>query len=219
MELTYTPVIILAAGKSSRMGQPKGLLKYHGQLWIEQQFNWIKANGFKRIILVLGYHNESFLQQIPWLNQSLNSWYIHENLEVKTLINKAPERGSFSSLQEAISPVLALNQSTGAFLLPIDVPCPSKKTWLQLCPKTSTSKPMANIPIFENKGGHPVYLNNLFLKKLSLIPTESEDARLDYQIDKLESQTRIHIDDNNILFNLNDKKAWEDFLKLTQPQR
>lgn len=215
MGLSKATILILAAGRSSRMGIPKGLLNYHGQSWLLQQLEWIKQNGPNKVILVLGFQSESYLNQISWLGKSLNSWHEYNNIKIKTIINPRPELGSFSSLQKAIPTLLQLNLREGFFMLPIDVPCPNKLTLEKLFPIEHEVFPAVTTPIFKNQGGHPVYLNRAFLEKLNSVPINSIDARLDQQIASLENQNKISVEDSRVILNLNFPEEWEDFSKLS----
>ena len=54
-------VVVLAAGRSSRMGEPKGLVVVEGRTWIDRQ---LEALGRRRAVLVLGHDRERYLR--PW---------------------------------------------------------------------------------------------------------------------------------------------------------
>jgi CTP:molybdopterin cytidylyltransferase MocA len=109
--------------------------------------------------------------------------------------------------------LLKLSQTDGVFLLPVDVPCPSTCVWKQLFPSELLDSPAASIPQYKNQGGHPVFLNRAFLKKLGALPF---DSRLDQQIGALENKTRILTDDSRVGLNLNTPEDWKKFSGLTQ---
>jgi len=57
------PLILLAGGRSSRMGIPKGLLDYHGHPWLLEQLRRFKAVSGKLAVVVLRY--DLFSNQTP----------------------------------------------------------------------------------------------------------------------------------------------------------
>lgn len=68
LENTSIGGIILAAGKSSRFGQPKQLLEYHGQPFIKYIANTALTAGLNPVGLVLGFDAEKIggiIQDLP----------------------------------------------------------------------------------------------------------------------------------------------------------
>lgn len=192
------PIIILAAGDSQRMGIPKGLLDYHGKPFLSYQIESLFEIGFTDIIVVLGKDSTIYQENIPKLKKST------------VIVNPQPDRGSFSSLQSGL---FGLNDKyrSGIFILPIDVPCPSKEVWEQLAEGLSSSDVNVAIPEFNNKRGHPVLLSDEFRKHLQ---TCSSDSRLDFEIRKQKELQRakiISVNDKNITLNLNTLEEWEAF--------
>src|SRR4051812_17142492 len=84
--LSAFPVILLAAGNSSRMGTPKGLLDFQGRPWICEQILRLEHIGLHDILIILGFHLTQYLGVIPATQNS--SVYVNPN----------PQRGPFSSL-------------------------------------------------------------------------------------------------------------------------
>ena len=56
--------VVLSAGESSRMGQPKALLRIDGQTFIEHIVGALKDGGIGRIIVVLGFHADDLRRRI-----------------------------------------------------------------------------------------------------------------------------------------------------------
>ena len=106
------PLILLAGGRSSRMGTPKGLLNYHGHPWLIEQLRRFKAASGKRVIIVLGFHQAPYFEQIPWMVKAVTEPVQELGLEISATTNPAPEHGQFSSLQCAIDLLNAHHPST-----------------------------------------------------------------------------------------------------------
>jgi CTP:molybdopterin cytidylyltransferase MocA len=229
-------LILLAGGRSSRMGTPKGLLDYQWHPWIVEQLRRFKAASGKQAIIVLGSHQAQYFEQIPWLEKAVNQPVMQLGLEISVVVNPAPELGQFSSLQCAIA-LLKKNPSSmagrpcpsqapdterffpfenfpGAFILPIDVPCPAKEVFEKLTLDFHDSID-AVIPQYQYKSGHPVLLGGDFLRRLAEIPGSSPDARLDLQIRSLpqERVSFVSVDDQNICLNMNSMEIFQDFIQ------
>ncbi len=192
------PVIILAAGDSKRMGMPKGLLDYRGKTFLSFQLELLSEIGFTEIVIVLGKENKLYQEKVPELK------------DINLVVNPAPERGQFSSIQCGL---LALSKShlLGVFILPVDVPCPDEDVWEQLAKVLSTSDANVSIPEFNGKKGHPVFLSEEFKKYLI---TCSSDTRLDYEIHRQRDNQKtkiISVNDRNITLNLNTHEAWNAY--------
>ena len=197
-DLKKIPVIVLAAGDSQRMGIPKGLLDYHGKPFLSYQIESLFEIGFTDIIVVSGKDTALYQENIPELKKST------------VIVNPQPERGLFSSIQSGLLRLKDKYQS-GVFILPLDVPCPSKEVWNQLAAELSSSEANVSIPEFNGKRGHPVLLSDEFKQYLQ---TCSSDSRLDFEIRKqkeLQKAKIISVNDKNITLNLNTLEEWEAF--------
>src|SRR5271170_7918908 len=96
--------VILAAGTSTRMGQPKQLLPLGGTTVLERTIDNVRSAGLVEMVLVLGASAEAIRRQLP---QSL--------LEgLKVVVNQAYRRGMASSLREGLS---ALDPQSAAALI------------------------------------------------------------------------------------------------------
>ena len=197
-DLKKISVIVLAAGDSQRMGIPKGLLDYHGKPFLSYQIESLFEIGFTDIIVVSGKDTALYQENIPELKKST------------VIVNPQPERGLFSSIQSGLLRLKDKYQS-GVFILPLDVPCPSKEVWNQLAVELSSSEANVSIPEFNGKRGHPVLLSDEFKQYLQ---TCSSDSRLDFEIRKqkeLQKAKIISVNDKNITLNLNTLEEWEAF--------
>ena len=190
--------VLLAGGKSNRMGSAKGLLSLPGgKTWLGAQVEALLDTGVEEVVVVLGYGSENYRSSVPELKHA------------RIVINPSPERGQFSSLQAGISSV-----ATGdVFVLPLDVPCPGKDVWRAIFggfgPETQ-----AIMPVHEGRGGHPVLLARNFVNKLAAIAPDSEDARLDAQLHGLSGDrlSRVSVVDARVTMNINTSVDWERFL-------
>jgi CTP:molybdopterin cytidylyltransferase MocA len=201
-KLACTPVIVLAGGKSSRMGYPKGLVEHQGRTWLETQLDRLAACGLHEASVVLGFHAELYMQRIPWLRDALapEGTLLEKNIRVRTVINPHPELGPFSSIQTGANAELSRTSSEALWILPVDVPCPDVDVWKRL----NDSCALISVPVFQGRGGHPVRLSRSFMQKLADLPAQDPSARLDHQIRAAGPLVdRVEVQDPGVLSNFN----------------
>lgn len=199
--------VLLAGGKSERMGVSKGLLKYKHTFWILEQLNRISKTSIKTVYIGLGYNNEHYFEAIPWLKDAITDFVDYQGLKIKTIVNPTPELGSFSTLQTVLKNI---NSSCDVLLSPIDVPLLNPEE----LNKIIATKNNIVMPNFEGKNGHPIKMDVNFWKKLVSLNVSEENSRLDLQIKKLnpEEITMIKVSDASAVKNLNTKAAWISYL-------
>jgi len=91
-----TGVIILAAGSSSRLGQPKQLVKFRGKTLLQQTIDHADNFDFSPKILVLGANQDQITEQISLKN-------------FQPVFNKGWNEGIASSLRVGITKAKILN--------------------------------------------------------------------------------------------------------------
>jgi len=202
-----TVFILLAGGKSERMGVDKGLLKYKHTFWILEQLRRISAATIQEVYIGLGYNYEHYFDAIPWFETALTNAVDFQGLKVKVIVNETPEFGSFSTLQKVLKHV---NCSCDILLSNIDVPLLNSEE----LNKIISAKNTVVFPNFEDKNGHPIKMAFNFWKKLLSLNISEENSRLDLQIKKLNSEeiTIIKVNNASTVKNLNTKTAWISYL-------
>ena len=202
-----TVFVLLAGGKSERMGVDKGLLKYKHTFWILEQLNRISKSTITEVYIGLGYYYQHYFDAIPWFEGALTNAIDFQGLKVKTVINKNPEWGSFSTLQTVLNKIDVTNT---VLLNHIDIPLLNSEE----LNKIISTKNKIVIPNFEEKNGHPIKLEPSFWNSLLRININHKNARLDYQIKKISISdvSKINVKDSNILKNLNTKLEWLSYL-------
>lgn len=203
-----TVFVLLAGGKSERMGIAKGLLKYNDSFWILEQLHRISKTTISKVYIGLGFNFEDYFKAIPWLEKAVTNFVNYKNLQIKVCINSTPEFGTFSTLQTVLK---QLNKASNILLNHIDIPILNSIDLTKILETENT----VVIPSFNTKKGHPVKLSAEFCQSLKTIPVKNENARLDFQIKKLSPAniSIIEVNDSVILYNLNTQKEWISFLE------
>lgn len=197
-------VILLAAGRSSRMGQPKGLVQIENRPWIEWQLESLRAAGAETVVVVLGHDAEAYENALAKIAIA--------GLGVVTTRNLDPDRGQFSSIQEGLRCALSAGFAAGGvYILPVDVPCANAEAWQRM--REARDGCSVLIPTIEGHGGHPVWISENFARSLVLLDPAAPESRLDAQIHRLPvgQVARVNVADSAILANFN---AESDFSSL-----
>jgi len=201
-------LIILAGGKSSRMGSPKGLLNYQGNPWILEQISRFAKVNNPEVYIGLGYDHELYFELIPWFKKAVNKTYRYKDVQVRIIINSEPEYGPFSTLQTVLK---KMDPKETVLVHPIDIPFMDEKNLIALINEKNTIV----VPVCENKKGHPVKLKPEFWIRLLNINLSSEKARLDSQIKAYNTSkvSYFNVDYKPIYQNINTIKMWNKYLK------
>ena len=136
--------MVLAAGRSSRMGKFKPLLPIKGNTLIEQVIKNIRAASIERILVVVGHQAETL---IPILERNEVCWaanpdYIQE---------------MFSSIKVGVDHLDG--RLRAFFLVPGDMPFVRPQTFQKLLAAFDSEKMDMLRPRYGDKRGHPVLIS------------------------------------------------------------
>jgi CTP:molybdopterin cytidylyltransferase MocA len=206
-----TVFVLLAGGKSERMGTAKGLLEYQNTYWILEQINRILTAAVTEVYIGLGHHSQEYINKIPLLKQAQLDFVLYKNVKVRVVINQNPELGSFSTLQNVLQEI---PKDKSVLINPIDVPIVNTAE-LQTIIETQNQ---IVLPNFEGKNGHPIKLDADFWNPLLLLKPADNNTRLDLEIKKMNPSyiTTVPVTDSCIVKNLNTPNDWIEFSNSNQ---
>ncbi|HXY86981.1 MAG TPA: nucleotidyltransferase family protein [Candidatus Acidoferrales bacterium] len=157
-----TAAIVLAAGKSKRMGQNKLLLRLNNTTLIDNILDAVAAANINETVVVLGHKPEQIIEATQPRREA-----------VKTVINKDFERGMISSFQKGLQ---VLPPVDAAFLILGDEPILDNNFLNAMIQQMENSRGRALLvsPIHKGKKGHPLLVHRqLFSEILDLEKTET----------------------------------------------
>ena len=140
VSLGQIDAIVLTAGASKRLGEPKALVDIHGESLIQILIRKLKGKKLRIIIVT----------RVELFNEM-------EKLGEKVVINTHPESGRTGSIQCGIKEL----ESERCLIVPVDRPGFSNATIEKLINLEKTSCPSKN-----GKGGHPVILSKEDCEKI-----------------------------------------------------
>ncbi|MEW5979421.1 MAG: nucleotidyltransferase family protein [Acidobacteriota bacterium] len=150
--------VVLAAGKSERMGQPKALLNFHGRSFLQHICAEIAASQLTECVVVLG-HQAKMIQ-----NRAAG-------VPARFEFNRQYEQGQLSSLLCGLKS-LPLSSLDGAMLFLVDHPEVNRQLIDSLLTRFSQKRCALVIPVFGGRKGHPVIFGARTFGDLLAAPPE-----------------------------------------------
>ena len=152
--------VILAAGASTRMGQDKALLSWHGETFLSSAIRALQP--LTELVIVVAGENADRIAPIVYANAAF------------LVRNPNPERGQFSSLQTGLDEVL--NRGRDATIVTLaDRPAPGEQTIQQLKDEflKADDQIWAVVPEFAGKHGHPFVIGREMIEVFLRAPAAS----------------------------------------------
>src|SRR6516165_9633406 len=134
--------LILAAGKSERMGSPKPLLSINGTSFLAHIVAAMRKSKLSELRIVLGHEAEKVLNRLP-------------DLEAEVIVNPDYDRGQLSSIIRAIQ-VLESSAIDGIMLFLVDHPFVTTELIDLMIQEFSQQQFPIVIPTFRGRRGHPM---------------------------------------------------------------
>ena len=184
--------VILAAGRSSRMGETKQLLRLGESTVLGQVLENVRSSGVEDIVLVLGHEAEKIRERIST-----------ENLNV--VINESYQQGMGTSLGAGLA---ALPPGVDAALIILaDQPFIRPKTLGLLMDHYKRSSAQIVIPTYKGFRGNPVLLDRSVFSEVMAL-TGDIGCRAIFG-NHLEGIVKQPVEDIGILLDLDDKEDFE----------
>jgi molybdenum cofactor cytidylyltransferase len=187
--------VILAAGRSKRMGAFKPLLPFGKQTVVESCVEYLRHGGVETIVLVLGHRAEEMSARVSHLN-------------VVSVINSDPDSEMNASIAVGVREVPATARATLIALA--DHPAVPPIVVSTLIAEWQNGASLV-IPTWQNRGGHPVLLDLRYRAELeNLDPNRGLRALFDAHRDELK---RVPVESPYVA---RDMDTWDDYSALYQ---
>jgi molybdenum cofactor cytidylyltransferase len=144
-------VVILAAGTSSRMGQPKLLLEWQGKTLVRRAAEVALASGAAPVVLVTGPRDAEMRTELA-------------DLQVDVVHNPAYAQGMSTSLRAGVSALP--DSAAGAIIMLSDQPLLSSSVISDLASALSESGSVIVQPRYAGTPGNPVGFSRALFKEL-----------------------------------------------------
>jgi molybdenum cofactor cytidylyltransferase len=154
--------LLLAAGESARMGQPKALLPWQGGTLLEFQVEQLLAGGVEWVVLVLGHQAEAIRRLTPSLPRTC------------TVVNPGYTTGKTSSVRAGMGAMAA--DADAVLLISVDQPRPAALIRL-LRAAHETAGALITVPAFGGRHGHPTIFGRILFPEMLEITEETQGLR------------------------------------------
>jgi len=192
-DLKPCSVIILAAGKSSRMKRPKFALAFdENYTFLEKIIQEYDKFGCEEIIVVL---NQEGISEVNRLNLVLKNSTI--------VVNEHPEWERFYSIQLGIQ---QLHTKHPVFIHNADNPFVNLDILKSMIALNGT--PDYVVPSYKGIGGHPILISDTVCQ--AIVSEKNKACILSDFLKKFE-QKRVVVNDEHILININTKEIYKEY--------
>ena len=195
--------VLLAAGESSRMGQPKPLLPWGDRPLMQYQVESLAEAGATPIIVVLG-HNPADIAP-----------YVRGSNALQTIINPRYAEGKTTSIRLGVSQVR--DDVEGILLLAVDQPRPPELI-RRVIEEHLRSGALITHPTYNGRGGHPIVFHISLKQELLAITEEQQGIR--EVVDRHQgSVQKVAVDCPIARVDLNTTADYENALRDFGPER
>lgn len=151
---TKIEVLIMAAGASRRLGQPKQLLEYKGETLIRRISNEAINANIGHVTVVTGYDHENIEKEIS-------------DLALDIFFNQEWDEGLGASIRNGLKHILVKSPETNAILLTMsDQPKVDASHLKKLANAYDSNRPMIIASAYSSTFGVPVLIDSFYFDKL-----------------------------------------------------
>jgi len=178
--------VILAAGKSHRLGRPKALIEVDGVSLISWVFSRLSRLGISPIVVT----REELVEEI---RDSIG--------EVEVIVNETPELGRTGSVKKGLRYLKErVDGEIKILIVPVDRPGFSISTIESLVSCESSSCPAKG-----GRGGHPLIVDDRDIKRILNAPS-------DVPLNNIINPNRIVVQDPYLHLNIDTQEDVDEFL-------
>lgn len=198
--------IILAAGKSTRLGTPKQLLSYQGTPMIRLTVNTLLQAPIDKVIVVLGHEASKIADAIngmPVIATINNNYHNGQSTSIKSGLSVYKKLIQYDSPQPDTGTGL-----NGIMFCLCDQPLLKPETINLLVDRFYHSGGIV-VPYFQNTRGNPVIFDARLIPQFDLLKGDIGAREIIFS--NPQKTTRIDVEDQGVIFDID---TWEDYNKL-----
>lgn len=185
--------VLLAAGKSTRMGSLKALLPWEGTTLLQYQLTQLERSKVDQLVVVIGYQSNKLLPYV-------------EETSAHIVWNQNYEKGKTESIKEG---VLAVESDADCFII-TSVDQPVNHILLDaLIHQFGQTKANIIIPVYNERRGHPILLSTKLRDEIMQLNEETHGLKAILQ-KRNDEISELIVEDHSVLFNFNNEKDYED---------
>ena len=182
--------IVLAAGRSSRLGSPKALIKVGGESLISWILTRLNGLGLRPVVVT----RENLADEV---RESVG--------DAEIIVNENAELGRTGSVKKGLSYLKErMRNENGALIVPVDRPGFSISTVELLVSSKSSSCPSK-----DGRGGHPLFVDRHDIERIL-------ESASDEPLNSIIDPERILVEDPYLHLNIDTSEDVDEFLKVVE---
>ena len=189
--------VILAAGGSSRMGQPKQLLQFRGSSLLRRAITTAQAVPAEQVIVVLGCAADKLLPEV-------------EATSATIVLNDQWMEGVSTSLRGGLAAVSS--DARGVFIYPADMPLVTTEALRELARRQQVSGRPAAMTEAGGVRGVPVFITRSLFPALMI--QEGDVGGAQYLRAHPEAVEAVHFDDPDLIRDVDRPEDYNRLLEL-----
>jgi len=190
-------LVILAAGKSTRMKENKLLLKLDGETLIERVVKTVKGSSADEVIVVLGHEAEKVREQLV-------------KLDCKLVVNENYMRGQSESVKVGLA--AAASSAEAVMILPADVALIDAESINSVIDEHRKSKSQIVIASHKHQSGHPILLDRALFQEVSQI--DESALGLKAVINRHRSEVKyVEVGTQNVLIDIDTREEFDKYFR------
>ncbi len=190
-------LIVLAAGKSTRMKENKLLLRLNGQTLIRHVVKTATRSNADEVIVVLGYEAEKVKQKLL-------------RLQCKLIMNENYLKGQSESVKVGMSAVSS--RAEAVMVLPADVALVDEQSINTLIDEYRRSKSRIVIASHQHQSGHPILLDRTLFPEISEIGEDTLGLKAVINRHKAEVKY-VEVGTDNVLIDIDTQEEFNRYFR------
>jgi molybdenum cofactor cytidylyltransferase len=192
-------LIVLAAGKSTRMKENKLLLKINGDTLIEHVVKRAKESNVDEVVVVLGYEASKIRERLA-------------KIDCKLTVNENYMKGQSESVKVGLSNVSS--NAEAVTILPADVCLIDAESINRVIEEYRRSKSRIVIASHQQQSGHPILLDKSLFPEASKINEDTQGLKA--VINRHRSEIKyVEAGTDNVLIDIDTKEEFNRHYRRT----
>jgi len=188
-------LVVLAAGKSTRMKKNKLLLKIDGETLIEHIMKAAKESSAEEVIVVLGYEAQKIREKLA-------------KLDCKLVVNENYMKGQSGSVKVGLSAVSS--NAEAVMILPADVALIDPESINRVVEEYRKSKNRIVIASHQQQSGHPILIDRTLFPEVTKIDEDSFGLKAVINRHRAEIKY-VEVGTENVLIDIDTREEFDKY--------
>jgi len=192
-------LVVLAAGKSTRMKENKLLLKINGDTLIEHVVNAAKGSSVDEVLVVLGYEATKIKKHLA-------------KVECRYAVNEKYMKGQSESVKVGFSAISS--NAEAVMILPADVALIDVESINRVVEEYRRSKSRIVIASHQQQSGHPILLDRTLFPEVSKIDEDTQGLKAVINRHRADAKY-VEVGTENVLIDIDTREEFNKHFRRT----